>query len=240
VNVDGSFSYEINQATTNAMHSGQYFVVVQHPGMNGIYDINWAGAPAPYVYDYGLGGTTGYAVFKIYGSGSLQGSVAAEALTIAIYQPYIDDTSINLQFQIVSSSKIGVYKDGAWYLDNDGSGTWNTGDKVYSFGLPTWSSVVGDWNGDGKTEIGIYKDGMWYLDTNGDGVFNTGDSVYSFGLQGWSPVLGDWNGDGKTEIGVYKDGVWYLDMNGDGIFDTGDSVYSFGLLGWTSVVGKWS
>ena len=23
------------------------------------------------------------------------------------------------------TTKIGVYKDGIWYLDNDGSGTWN-------------------------------------------------------------------------------------------------------------------
>ena len=56
VTVDGSFSYEIMQDTTAAMDSGQYFAVVQHPGMNGLYDIDWAGAPAGFVYDYG--GTT--------------------------------------------------------------------------------------------------------------------------------------------------------------------------------------
>ncbi len=46
VNVDGSFSYEVRQDTTNSMNSGQYFVVVQHPGTNGIYDIDWAGRPS--------------------------------------------------------------------------------------------------------------------------------------------------------------------------------------------------
>jgi len=138
------------------------------------------------------------------------------------------------------STKIGVYKDGVWYLDSNGDGAFNTGDSVYSFGLATWSSVLGDWNGDNKTKVGVYKDGVWYLDTNGDGVFNTGDSVYSFGLATWSPVLGNWNGLGKTEIGVYKDGVWYLDTNGDGAFNAGDSVYSFGLATWSPVLGDWN
>jgi len=121
---------------------------------------------------------------------------------------YVNVTAVN------RTTKIGVYKDGVWYLDTNGDGAFNTGDSVYSFGLPTWSSVVGNWNGLGKTEVGIYKDGIWYLDTNGDGAFNTGDSVYSFGLPTWSSVVGNWNGLGKTEVGVYKDGIWYLDTNG--------------------------
>ena len=28
-----------------------------------------------------------------------------------------------------TGDKIGVYMDGVWYLDNDGSGTWNAGDQ---------------------------------------------------------------------------------------------------------------
>jgi len=124
---------------------------------------------------------------------SLQGSDAADALVAAINQPHIDDTYTKLQFQIVSSSKIGVYQNGAWYLDWNDSGTFDTGDKVYSFGLPTWSSVVGDWNGDNKTEIGVYKDGVWYLDTSGDGVYGPGDRANSFGLLGWTSVVGKWS-----------------------------------------------
>jgi PGF-CTERM protein len=106
VNSDGTFRYEVKQDTTKSMYSGQYFVVVQHPMMNGIYDIDWAGAPAEYVYDYGLAssGTSGLtgaiSLFKILGSGSLQGSDAAEALVQGINQPYIDDTYTKLQFLI--------------------------------------------------------------------------------------------------------------------------------------------
>jgi hypothetical protein len=106
VNSDGTFRYEVKQDTTKSMYSGQYFVVVQHPMMNGIYDIDWAGAPAEYVYDYGLAssGTSGLtgaiSLFKILGSGSLQGSDAAEALVQGINQPYIDDTYTKLQFLV--------------------------------------------------------------------------------------------------------------------------------------------
>jgi len=148
-------------------------------------------------------------------------------------------TAVMAAQRMAGPDKIGVYQNGSWYLDMNGDGAFNTGDSVYSFGLPGWSSVVGDWNGDGKTETGVYKDSIWYLDTNGNGAFGSGDSVYSFGLPGWTSVLGDWNGDGKTEIGVYKDGSWYLDTNGDGAFGSGDKVNSFGQSGWTSIIGKW-
>ena len=71
--------------------------------------------------------------------------------------------------------KIGVYKDGTWYLDSDGSGTWNAGDRANSFGSLGWTSVLGDWNGDATgTKIGVYKDGTWYLDYNGNGIWDAG------------------------------------------------------------------
>ena len=139
--------------------------------------------------------------------------------------------------------KIGIYKDGVWYLDNNKNGIFDTGtEKAYNFGAAGWTSVVGDWNRDNHTEIGIYRDGTWYLDFNGNGIWETGtDKVYSFGGPGWTSVLGDWNGDGYTNIGVYQNGVWYLDFNGNGIWETGtDKVYSFGGPGWTSVLGDWN
>jgi hypothetical protein len=260
VNVDGSFSYEINQALTKSMESGQYFVVVQHPMMNGVYDIDICPTNpvgSIYVCDYAVGqpyggpsGITGpVSVFKLSGPGSLQGSDAAEALVTAIYQPNIDDTCTKLQFQIVSSSKIGIYKDGTWYLDTNGNGVWDgasTDRYVTAFGLPGWTPVIGDWTGTGTTKIGIYKEGTWYLDMNGNGVWDgasTDRYVTAFGLPGWTPIVGDWNGDTKTEIGIYKEGTWYLDMNGNGVWDgasTDRYVTAFGLPGWTPVIGEWS
>jgi len=141
----------------------------------------------------------------------------------------------------ITREKIGIYQNGVWYLDNDGSGTWNAGDRATMFGAVGWTSVTGDWNGDGTTKIGVYKDGVWYLDYNGNGAWDTGiDHASMFGTSGWTPVVGDWNGNGKTKIGVYKEGIWYLDNDGSGAWSAGDQATMFGATGWTPVLGNWN
>jgi PGF-CTERM protein len=109
VNSDSTFKYEVKQEVTKSLYSGQYFVVVQHPMMNNVYDIDMCPTnPVDQVYvcDFAVGasggsGITGpVSVFKLKGSGALQGSDAAEALVTAINQPYIDDTYTKLQFLI--------------------------------------------------------------------------------------------------------------------------------------------
>ena len=119
----------------------------------------------------------------------------------------------------------------SWYLDTDGSGTWNGGDRANDFRQPGWTPLVGNWNGDATgTKIGVYKDGSWYLDTDGSGTWNGGDRANTFGAAGWTPVTGDWNSDVKGyKIGVFKEGSWYLDWNGNGAWDSGtDKTYMFG------------
>jgi len=114
--------------------------------------------------------------------------------------------------------EIGNYKgNGMFALDQNGNGAWDGAsvDKVFNFAIANPSSsdlpVVGDWNGDGKTEIGIYQPitKKWYLDYNGNGAWDTGtDKTYQFGGTGDLPVVGDWNGDGKDEIGVYRSSTY--------------------------------
>ena len=41
--------------------------------------------------------------------------------------------------------EIGVYQNGNWYLDYNGNGFWDTGDKNYGFGAIGWTPVVGKW-----------------------------------------------------------------------------------------------
>ena len=56
-----------------------------------------------------------------------------------------------------------------------------------------WTPVLGDWNGDGKTETGVTNGQTWYLDHNGDGAWTpVTDNAYSFGSPGWTPVVGKW------------------------------------------------
>ena len=117
VNSDSSFSYEIKGAATAGMYSGQYFVVVQHPMQNGVFDVQAANAAgqteypqtatdAVYVWTdnpsspgvFTANGATND--FALTGSGSLQGSDAAEALVQALNSPNVDDTYTKLQFLV--------------------------------------------------------------------------------------------------------------------------------------------
>jgi hypothetical protein len=110
--------------------------------------------------------------------------------------------------------------------------------------------VVGDWNGDGKTDAGVVYDwgwGLgWYLDANGNGAWDGCgvDRCFFFGATGSKPIVGDWDGDGKADAGVvYEDRylVWYLDMNGDGVWKYGvDWRVFFGSSGDQPVVGDWT
>ncbi|MCQ8893420.1 MAG: DUF3821 domain-containing protein [Methanolinea sp.] len=99
VNNDGSFEKEINQGITANMAAGQYFVVVQHPMYNDQFDVY----PRTFSDGYFVVGpypTANSKIFKLEGSGSLQGSDAAEALVVAMDNPSVDDTYTKLQFLI--------------------------------------------------------------------------------------------------------------------------------------------
>jgi PGF-CTERM protein len=109
VNSDSSFKYEIKQEDTKDLTSGQYFVVVQHPMQNKEFDVDLYAdstntANYGYVYNRMLqaSGQTGTPtkIFKLLGSGSLQGSDAAEALAEGINDANVDDTYTKLQFLI--------------------------------------------------------------------------------------------------------------------------------------------
>ncbi len=103
VNDDGTFEYEIDGAITSSLTSGQYFVVVQHPMYNNRFDVypqSGSGYPWRYVVGpYPIIGQENI-IFTLQGPGSLQGSDAANALTVALDNPSVDDTYTKLQFLI--------------------------------------------------------------------------------------------------------------------------------------------
>ena len=145
-------------------------------------------------------------------------------------------------------AKLGVYRNGTFYLDYNGNGIWEPGvDKLYTFVGNSAGDVpvVGDWNHDGRTKIGVYRQGFWLLDLNGNGIWDStaGDEYAAFGgaYPAYLPVVGDWNGDGRTKIGYYHNGSWALDYNGSGVSDTGDKFTTFGgSAGDIPVVGDWT
>jgi hypothetical protein len=144
-------------------------------------------------------------------------------------------------------SRAGLYRNGLWILDIDGShqldlaAPGNRASLLFG-GLPGDLPVVGDWNGDGRRKIGIYRHGLWILDWDGDGTFTSADRTFSFGgLAGDVPVVGDWTGDGRAKVGVYRGGAWILDLKGNGTFEPGVASYLHfgGIPDDIPVVGHW-
>lgn len=83
VNDDDTYQYELKPADTQNLASGQYFFLVQHPMMNGQFDIVYNPSDGTIV-NRQLGGGTGKEIFKLSGAGSLQGQDSAQALVDAI------------------------------------------------------------------------------------------------------------------------------------------------------------
>ena len=93
--------------------------------------------------------------------------------------------------------KIGIYRQGQWYLDKNANGVWDdcSVDSCLGpfggFGVDI--PVVGDWTGDGIVKIGIYRQGQWYLDKNGNAVWDdcaVDTCIQSFGaLSNDKPVI---------------------------------------------------
>ena len=86
VNEDNTFSFELKPSETQDLQQGQYFVLVQHPMMNGEFDV---------AYDPGTGRVTrlpdGKVLFILTGAGRIQASDAAAALVNDIGSQNIDD-----------------------------------------------------------------------------------------------------------------------------------------------------
>jgi hypothetical protein len=100
--------------------------------------------------------------------------------------------------------KIGVYRNGTWYIDYNGNGKLDDKDKVIEAGGELGKGavvVVGDWDGDGIDNIGLYVNGVWHLDTTGDFILN---EQIKFGEVGDVPIVGDFSGSGITELAVYR------------------------------------
>ena len=183
--------------------------------------------------ELGLSNPDGPAYFEVFGT-----------------QATLSDNSSSVMLQRTAPifpDKIGVYRQGDWYLDINKNGIWEPdADFHSSFGTSNTKPLVGDWNGDGYTEIGAYLNGRWYLDLNGNGVWDdapTDRLVTNYGVATDIPVVGDWNGDGIAKIGIYRPSsrTWYLDYNNNFKYNVvGDVSKVFGQAGDTPVVGDWT
>ena len=141
-----------------------------------------------------------------------------------------------------------------YYLDINSDFSWTPGvDKILgSFGFPSDTILVGDWNGDGVDQIGVARtcgSGLcYYLDINGNFSWTPGvDRAFGrFGFPTDTLIVGDWNGDGVDQIGVARtcgSGLcYYLDINGNFSWTPGVD-RAFGRFGFptdTLIVGDWN
>ena len=91
VDSDNTYEYELTRADTLNMASGQYFVLVQHPMMNGQFDVVYSPSTGAVTNRQLGGGTT---IYQMAGAGSLQSPNSATALVSAISSQNIDDTFV--------------------------------------------------------------------------------------------------------------------------------------------------
>jgi hypothetical protein len=138
--------------------------------------------------------------------------------------------------------RLGSFRNGIWYLDINGDGVFDAGDKTVSFGQSGDIPVVGDWNGTGKIKLGLFRQGTFILDLSGhlSGVATgLSDAMFSYGLASDIPVAADWSLSGTTKVGVFRNGTWFVDYTGSQSFSSARS-YSYGQTGDIPVVGDWS
>jgi probable HAF family extracellular repeat protein len=150
------------------------------------------------------------------------------------------------------TSKVGAFRpsDGTFYLDYNGSGTWEGcgTDRCLQIGLNGDIPLVGDWDGTGSSKVGAFRpsDGTFYLDYNGNGVWDGcgTDRCLQIGLNGDIPLVGDWDGTGSSKVGAFRpsDGTFYLDYNGSGTWEGcgTDRCLQIGLNGDIPLVGDWN
>ena len=151
-NADNSYEYELKPADTRSLAPGQYFVLIQHPMMNGEFDI---------YYDAGTGSVinrqlgTGFSIFQLTGAGSLQSPAGANALMQAINSQNIDDTFASTSFIVgpptAFINPVGDHAVGEQFIIS-GSTNLAAGDKLMvevtsSSFKPTYKSQSAEFSG---------------------------------------------------------------------------------------------
>jgi hypothetical protein len=156
VNDDNTYSYELKSSDTLGLASGQYLVIVQHPMMNGAFDIVYNPTTGGVVNRQLGGGTT---IFQLTGPGSLQSPDAGNALMRAINNQNVDDSFTTVSF-FVSSPETLIKPIGTKYVGDTftitGSTNLAAGDTLMveitsSSFKPTQKAQSGEFSGSSGT-----------------------------------------------------------------------------------------
>jgi len=138
-------------------------------------------------------------------------------------------------------TRIGVFRNGTWYLDIQNKGRFDSSNKIVNFGQARDIPVVGDWLGTGRLALGLFRNGTFILDLSGHltGVpTGQSDATFSFGQGGDLPVVADWNGSGTTKVGVFRNGLWLVDYLGNRTYSAAHA-FNYGQAGDIPITGDW-
>ncbi|WP_292370673.1 hypothetical protein [Methanoregula sp. UBA64] len=198
VNPDASFAFTGNAALSENLPAGQNYLVVQHPMADNTFDFVVSGDSVRDVKQ-----NNGMDLFKITGSGSLQGSDAADALVAAISarethdSTYTNDTYTIIPFKIANAGSpaaapaSGTSTGAAVTISADGSHSYYQGEKVILRGKSSTAGTV-------------------YLFMTGPTTFKNGPGIPASGGKLTSPLQAvvSGNPDTFTEVTTKPDKTW--------------------------------
>jgi serine-aspartate repeat-containing protein C/D/E len=136
-------------------------------------------------------------------------------------------------FNCDGTSEIGVFFRGEWFIDLNGNGQWDADDLWAGLGRDADQPVVGDWDGDGKTDIAIF------------GPAWPGDHR-AIAAEPGLPDLANpprekpKNVPPEPHEAAYGRRTMKLTSQGQVRADLIDHVFHFGVHGDTAVVGDWN
>jgi hypothetical protein len=128
--------------------------------------------------------------------------------------------------------RIGTFDQSSayWWLDYNGNGAVDGGDRYGYFGTTDDIPVPGRYTS-GVSLIAVYRpsDGYFYIDMNNNMTWDGADFYARFlaPQAGDYPIVGDWTGTGRERVGIYRNGYAYLDYNGDYVWSQGDTYWHF-------------
>jgi hypothetical protein len=153
----------------------------------------------------------------------------------------VQETVVSGDFNGDGKTDYLLTNNGSQYVFlGNGDGTFTARLNAYppgwNFGYPIQERlVVGDFNGDGKTDYLLTSLTSQYVFlSNGDGTFTAQQNTYPNGWSFGSPiqetlVVGDFNGDGKTDYLLTSQTSQYVFLsNGDGTFSAQQNTYPSG------------